>query len=314
MRALALLFALLSVVSLAACARGQLVPPDAAVERVASGYRFTEGPALGPDGAIYFSDTRDAKVHRFDPATGEADVFLADSGGSNGLAFATGGRLVLCEQRERRVTVMPLDGERRVVADFVMIGDMERKRLNSPNDLVVTRDGLVYFTDPRYGKRDSMELDFEAVFVVPLTGSGYGALPIIRDLERPNGIAISPDDTTLYVADNGAGTIVAYDLGGRAGYGSPMDNGREFARPAEGTRGGPDGLTVDRAGNVYAAWHGDGAVHVWSPGGEPLGRIEIPRDDDKPVQPTNVAFAADGETLYITAGGGLYRVKLNIPR
>lgn len=320
---------------LAACAHAQLVPEGAQVERVATGMKFTEGPALGPDGAIYFSDIPNRKVHRFDPASGETTVFLEDSGGSNGLHWDAQGRLVLCADKSRKVTRRELDGEITVIED-----EFEGKKLNSPNDLDLDAQGGIYFTDPSWAKRENRDMDEMGVYYISSYGPSttprsatatsddtidtpdgtfrvpveqsprtLGVRRLITDLKRPNGIAFSLDEKQLYVADNDGGVVYAYDLAAPG----EVSNKREFAKPPAGTKGGPDGMTIDRVGNLYAAWHGDGAVHVWSPQGEHLARIELPKDGDKAVQPTNVEFAADGTTLYVTGGGSLYRVKLNVP-
>lgn len=271
-----------------------LVPEGAAVEQVATGYRFTEGPALGPDATIYFSDVPNRKVHVFNPATGETAVHLEDSGGSNGLAFDHQGRLVLCVDRDRYLG--RLEGGKLLVVE----DGYEGKRFNGPNDLAIDADNNIYFTDPAYGRREGRELGVEAVYFVPRMGE---VKQLITDLKRPNGIALSPDGQTLYVADNAAGLVMAYDVAepGR------IENARVFAKP-QAARGGPDGMTIDRAGNLYAAWHGANAVYVWSPAGEPIATIPVPD-----AQPTNVAFGADGETLYVTAGKSLYRIRLNVP-
>lgn len=273
---------------LVAAARAQVAPHEATVERVATGFAFTEGPALGPDGAIYFSDTPKRKVHRYDPATGETTVFLEDSGGSNGLAFDRQGRLVLCEDRDRRVSRLE-DGQRVTLAD-----QYDGKRLNSPNDLVIGDHGGIYFTDPRFGKGDNRELEAEAVYYLSPRGDLH---QIITDLKKPNGVTLSPDGKTLYVADNRASLVMAYDVAEPG----VIENGRVFAS-VEG-KGGPDGMTVDADGNLYAAWFGGGGVHVWSPAGEHLGLIRVPE------RASNVEFGPDGKTLYITGSKSLYRAR-----
>jgi sugar lactone lactonase YvrE len=280
-------------------ASAELVPEDAAVEIVADGFRFTEGPALGTDHAIYFSDIPNRKVHRFDPHTGETTVFLEDSGGSNGLAFDPRGRLVLAVDRDRYIGRLDQPGRILVVEDR-----FEGRRFNSPNDLTIDAHGGVYFTDPRYGRQDGRELEVEAVYYLGAGGNVTLVRQLITDLKKPNGIVLSPDGKTLYVADNGDPALMAYRVVGPGQLADPT----VFARPPQATPGGPDGLAVDRHGNVYAAWHGANAIFIWNPDGQTLGTIDVPGD-----QPTNVAFAADGQTLYITGGRLLRRIRLNVP-
>ena len=273
----------------AAGAYGQVPIEDPVVEEVATGFRFAEGPALSGDGSIYFSDVPMQRVHRYDPQTGETTLILEHSGGANGLAFDGEGRLVLCEGRARRLSRLDDAGRVGLVQRY------EGRRLNSPNDLAVDAGRGVYFTDPRYGTGDDRELDVEGVYYWPAAGGEVRQ--IIVDLRKPNGIALSPDGGTLYVADNGASTIVAYDVLGPGEIGE----GREFG--GEDGAGGPDGLTVDALGQVYAAWHGGGGVHVWSRDGTKRGFIAMPQ------HPTNLVFGADGRTLYVTTRNSLYRVR-----
>jgi gluconolactonase len=259
---------------------------------IRDGLRFTEGPAAAPSGLIYFSDIPAQRIYRYNPQDKQISVFREQSGGANGLMFDSKGRLVACEGKARRVTRTESDGSITILAERY-----QGKRLNSPNDLVIDAQGGVYFTDPRYGRRDDMELDVEAVYYIRPDGT---LLRIIDDLTRPNGIALSPDGRTLYVADHGDRRIVAYDL----------------PRPAEPTRprplidvkqadqrGGPDGMCVDQSGRLYIA--GPGGIWIVWPDGKKLDQI------DTPEQPTNCAFGGrDSNTLYITARQSFAKIRL----
>ncbi len=286
---------LLPLLLLAHTAQAQLVPEGVAVEQVATGYRFTEGPAAGPDGAIYFTDIPAKLILRFDPDTGEATTFREASGRANGLMFDRGGRLVACEGAaeggNRRLSRTQADGGVTSLAE-----QLDGKRLNSPNDLDIDQQGGVYFTDPRYGNRDDMQMDAEAVYYL----SHDGILTrVIDDLQRPNGIILSPDENILYVADEGGKKIVAYDVAGP----DQLDNPRQFSDMGPGLGGGCDGMTVDQHGRVYAT--GDEGVYIFNPDGSQIALVPTPE------RPSNCTFSNDGQTLYITARSSLYRITLS---
>ncbi len=249
------------------------------LELVVDGLQFGEGPAVGPDRKVYFSDIPNDRILVHDPATGETSVFMQPSGKANGLYFSPGGRLAMCESETRAVTLF--DGaNRRVLAER-----FEERRLNSPNDIVADGSGGWYFTDPRYGDRQSMELDRECVYYI----NAQGKLSLVLDsLSRPNGIEMSPDGRHLYVADHAAGRIWVYDVP-QPGH---LENGRQFAGI------GSDGMTVDRFGNLYVTWQRD--VIVFAPDGRELDRLTMP------APPTNCIL--HGPTLYITTPHALYRL------
>jgi gluconolactonase len=276
-------------------ALAQLVPDGATVEQVATGYQFTEGPAAGPDNAIYFSDIPNQRILRFDPATREATTFRENSGRANGLMFDSIGRLLACEGANdggnRRLSRTEPDGAITTLADR-----WQGRKLNSPNDLEIDPQGGVYFTDPRYGKRADMQMDIEAVFYLAPDGK---LSRVIRDLKRPNGLILSPDGKTLYVADNAAKKIIAYDV---TTPGQPK-NPRRFSGMGPDLGGGCDGMTVDTQGRIYAT--GDQGVYVFNPDGTQATLIPTPE------RPSNCTFANDGQTLYITARTSLYRITLN---
>ena len=286
-----------------------LVPLDARIEKVAGEFQFTEGPLWRPDGRLWFSDVVGNVVRSVTPA-GQVEVLLKESGGksdapagsfigSNGMVAGKDGEVLLCQHTNRRIV--------RVGKDLQMTPFLERfegKRLNSPNDLVFKSDGSLYFTDPPYGllKQDddpAKELKFNGVFRY----AGGKLQLLVKDMTRPNGIALSPDEKTLYVAnsDEKRKLWMRFDV---AADGS-VSNGRVFADvTAEKDEGLPDGMKVDSQGNVYAT--GPGGLWVFAPDGKHLGTIKPPET------PANCGWAEDGKTLYMTARTSVYRIKLAV--
>lgn len=292
------------------------MPAGAKVELLWNEGEFTEGPAPAADGAILFSDIGN-RILRYDARTGATTVFRAPSGKSNGLKFDPRGNLVACEGAapggKRRISVTDTAGNVRTLAD-----SFAGKRFNSPNDLAITTTGNIYFTDPRYVGDEPRELDFEGVFLVNPQGDVKVAT---RDVQRPNGIIVTPDDKTAYVADN-----------------SNLPDGNHqlvrFAVQSDGTlaekrvlydfgheRRGIDGMTLDLEGNVYATAGGGGeaGIYVFGPRGQHLAFIATPGS------PSNCVFGIGTQTrtLYITGAGpesagikrpyALYRITLAKP-
>jgi gluconolactonase len=259
------------------------------VERLATGFAFTEGPVWSPEGFLLFSDVPNNEIVRFVPGKGH-DVFRAESNGANGNTFDSKGRLYTCESRTRRVTRTDKKGRIEILAD-----KWEGKRLNAPNDIVVRKDGHVYFTDPAFGRQaDERELDFYGVYHI--TPKGEMEL-VTKPAGRPNGIAISPDGKILYVANSDDRNLRAYDLD-RNGNAS---NERVLIFGIDGV---PDGIAVDKNGNIYITARG---VAVYSPQGKLLTTIEMAET------PANCVFGdPDLRTLYITARTSLYRVRLDV--
>ena len=276
----------------------KIVPEGAAVEKVDTGFKFTEGPVWNAsEGCLLFSDIPANIIYRWQPGN-KSKVFRDPSGHSNGLTFDKQGRLIACEHGDRRVSRTESDGTITVLAERY-----EGKLLNSPNDVVVKSDGSIYFTDPPYGlkkQKEAKELDFQGVYRISPDGKTLTLL--VDDFDRPNGLAFSPDEKTLYIADSSKRKHI------RA-FGVKEDgtlaNGRLFAELIHDDRGVPDGMKVDVEGNVYST--GPGGVWVINPKGEVLGRIVTPE------VPANCAWGdADWKTLYITARTSVYRVKLGI--
>ena len=284
-----------------------LVPPGAVVEKLAEGYVFTEGPVwIRGESRLLFSDVRANAIHQWTEADGASPfidpVFEGDREGlrsisSNGLTLDAEGRLVICEHGNRRISRVEADGSRTVLVD-----SFEGRRLNSPNDAVYGADGSLYFTDPSYGlegleESPLRELDFNGIY--RLRPGGELEL-LVRDQSRPNGIALSPDEDVLYVANSDANQKVwmAYDLDETG-----ASNGRVFYDVNDQTApGAADGLKVDLAGNLFAT--GPGGVWVIGWDGVHLGTILMPE------VVANVAWGDDGRTLYMTASTGVYRIRL----
>jgi sugar lactone lactonase YvrE len=263
-------------------------------ERIATGFQFTEGPVWHPEGYLLFSDIPANTIMRM-ADDGTIAPWRHPSGNANGLTYDRQGRLIACEHGNRRVSITMPDGEVQPLATHY-----EGKRLNSPNDVVVRSDGSIYFTDPPYGVREEeRELPYSGVYRI----SPDGALELlVDDFERPNGLAFSPNEAVLYIDDTVRRQIRAFDVSADGG----LSNGRIWADMASPDAGGPDGMKVDREGNVYCT--GPGGLWVFTPGGECLGVIRGPE------QPANLAFGgANLDTMYLTARTSLYRLRTKIP-
>jgi gluconolactonase len=297
MRVAALVAVLVAVPALAA--DPAFFPESARLEQLWGDGSFTEGPCEGPDGCIYFSDIGN-RIMKFDPATKKTAVFRDPSGRSNGLKFDQAGRLIACEGANtgggRRISVTGKDGTVTTLADSFM-----GKRFNSPNDLALDSRGRVYFTDPRYVGDEKIELDAQSVYRVDPDGT---VTRVISDVEKPNGIVLSPDQKTLYLADSpvapkGARYLLAYSLK-EDGTVGPKRKLYDF-----GADRGIDGMTVAADGHVVAtAGKGKTAgVTVFTADGKKVGFVATPED------PSNCCFAGkDLKTLYVTAGKSLYRI------
>ena len=262
---------------------------DIKIERVSAGHRFTEGPVWSRDGYLLFSDVPNNQIIKLIPGEGTS-VTRENSNGANGNAFDKEGRLYTCESRTRRVIRFDKKGNVEVLAD-----KWENKRLNAPNDIVVRRDGHVYFTDPAFGNQaDTRELDFYGVFHIALKGE---LKLVAKPAGRPNGIALSPNGRILYVANSDDRNISAYDLDRN---GEPS-NERILIKGIEGV---PDGIRVDEKGNLYVTAKG---VAVYSALGKLIHTLDLAET------PANCAFGdPDLQTLYITARTSVYRVRLDV--
>ena len=259
------------------------------IEKIGKGFQFTEGPAWSREGFLLFSDCNANKLYKFTGGVGTAD-YADIPGGPNGNTYDVQGRLYTCEFHSRRVTRTSKKGGVEVLAS-----KFEGKRLNAPNDIIVRRDGHLYFTDPAFGdQQDNRELDFFGVFHMTPKGELEA---IARWKTRPNGITLSANGKVLYVADSDARVVRAFDLD-KSGAASKE---RVVIENIEGV---PDGIRTDEKGNIYvAARH----VFVYSEDAKPIGKIEFSDP------PSNITFGdADLETLFITARTFVYRVRLGV--
>jgi gluconolactonase len=303
----------------------QIVPADAMLEQVASGFKWTEGP-VWVDGTLYFAEIPSNTIRRWTPGSG-VTMFLTPSGykgsapyrgpesGSNGMTLDTRGRLTVAGHAQR--DVYRLESLRSDSPISILADGYQGKKLNSPNDLVYRSDGSLYFTDPPYGLRSQKdddpekELKVNGVYRIPHAlqqkpGSQSARSDIqllVSDLPRPNGIAFSPDEKYLYVNNSEPKKIwMRY----RVQPDGSLTDAKLFYDATSDTRpGAPDGMKVDEKGNVYST--GPGGVWIFSPEGKPLGTIVMPEKS------ANVAWGGpDHKTLYITASTSIYRIHLTI--
>jgi gluconolactonase len=291
-----------------------LIPESSQIEKVASGYVFTEGPLWVSrvwDGQpfLLFSDVPGNAIYKWDPATSQASelkkpIFEGEAAdgafiGSNGLTLDSDGNLLVCEHGNRRISKVTPAGQWSVLVDRY-----DGKRLNSPNDLTFNANGWLYFTDPPYGLTDqdedkAKEIDFNGIFRVSPDGKTVELLD--QRMSRPNGIGFSPDGTKLYISNSDPAKKLWMVYQVRED--GTLGLGRTFADVTyETSEGLPDGLKVDNQGNLFAS--GPGGVWIYNAEGTHLGTIQ-PEE-----VPANVGWGNDGSTLYMTARTGVYRIKL----
>ncbi len=278
-----------------------LIAPDAEMVKIAGGFRFTEGPVWNQsDGSLYFSDIPGDTIHRFSPEGG-VEVFRKPSHYANGLAFDRDGCLVACEHRTRRVTRTSPTGIQ-VLAD-----SYRGKRLNSPNDVIVAKDGSVLFTDPCYGLREGLggpgerELTFQGVYRIA-PGSSEITL-LVDDFETPNGLALTPDERHLYIIDSIPKHIRRFEVH----EGWRLSGGDVLVELSGDGEGKPDGMKLDGEGRIFST--GPGGVWICSSDGDILGRIRVPE------KTSNLAWGECGEgygTLFITASTSVYSVRCRL--
>ncbi len=268
----------------------KLISPGETVKKLCGEFQFTEGPVWVADkNELLFSDIHANHICRW--FQGKCDVYREPSGNSNGQTLDRQGRLITCEHGNRRVSRTEFDGKVVSLAD-----SFEGKRLNSPNDVVCKGDGSIYFTDPPYGvKPEEREIPFQGVYRILSDGKTLKLLA--KDFNKPNGLAFSPDEKILYVADTEEGHLRAFDVHTDGS----IRNSRIFSIVER-----PDGMKVDIKGNVYCtAMTG---MMVFNSDGKHLGFIPVPE------RPANCTFGdPDLKTLYITARTSLYQIRVQIP-
>ena len=276
----------------------------AKVERLATGFRWAEGPVwLGDTRALVWSDVPGNCMYKWDEETGGTSIFRKPSNNANGNTRDRQGRIVTCEHLTRRVTRTEIDGRITVLAD-----SFQGKRLNSPNDVVVKSDGSVWFTDPHFGiggfyegEKAQVELPFNVYRV-----DADGTISVAAEgINQPNGLAFSPDESILYIVEcrSEPKRFLAYDVVNA----KTLGNKRMLI---DAGRGAPDGFRVDIDGNLWCGWgmgqHGMDGVHIFNPQGKPIGRIDLPE------RCANLCFGGvHRNRLLMTASTSVYSLFVN---
>ena len=267
-----------------------LVAADAKIEKLAGDLKFTEGPVwIAEKKALIFSDIPPGKLLQWTPGKGLTEFRTSEN--SNGNTLDGDGRLITCQHTGRNVIRTEKDGKITVLVD-----SFEGKKLNSPNDVAVKSDGTLWITDPPYGIPKGQQKEQAGNYVYRFDPAAKTMTIVSREFDMPNGIAFSPDEKRLYIADSGKGQRVgAFDV---------KPDGT-LSAAVFWMEGGSDGLRVDVKGNIYTT-AGDG-VRIYNPEGKRIGTIKFPE------QPANCAFGGDDfSTLFVTARTGLYSVKLKV--
>lgn len=290
---LAVMFAAALLNSATAADLADLVAKGAEVKKVTGDCKFTEGPAWSPKGFLLFSDIPNSRIVRVD-SDGAVSDYLKPSGASNGLVFDGAGNLYACQGGARRVVKIGVqDGKIEPLCETY-----DDKPLNSPNDLALDGHGGLYFTDPRYGGDAKIDQPCMGVYYVDASGK---TTRVIDGRERPNGVLVSVDQKTLFVAEPNKRELWSYPITapGQLGTGKLI-----FTGDGAADGGGPDGMALDAQGHIYATYK---TVVVLKPDGSVIGRIPVPE------QPANCKFGgSDGKTLYMTARTSLYSLQMNV--
>lgn len=271
--------------------RFNLIRKGAEPQRVASDFKFTEGPAVDQEGNVFFTDQPNNRIHKWSPDNG-ISIFMEDAGRANGLYFDQHGNLLACADEKNEL--WQIDKEKNIT---VLVKDFEGKKLNGPNDLWIAPSGGIYFTDPFYKRnywtRTEKEIDEQRVYFL---SPDKRKLSVAMDgFVQPNGIIGSPDGKKLFIADIGARKTYVFDVGADG----TLSNRRLF------TEMGSDGMTLDAKGNLYITGKG---VTVFDPSGKQIGHIPI----EEPWT-ANICFGGkDGKTLFITASTAVYTLKMKV--
>src|SRR5258706_8141006 len=292
----------------------QLIATGTQAEIIGEGFDWSEGPVwVESERMLLFSDVPKNVIYKWTEEKG-VETFLTPSGytgsiprggepGSNGLALNPEGQLALCQHGDRRVALLASSYKDPRPEIKTLADNYQSKKFNSPNDLVFDKQGNLFFTDPPYGllknvTDSSKQIPFQGVYKVKPDGT---VILLVDSLTRPNGIALSPDQQTLYVAnsDKPVARWYSFHIAGDS-----LTDAKIFfsTNYAEGEKGSPDGLRVDKNGNLFAT--GPGGIWIFNPGGKALGRIKLPEAT------ANCAFSADGKTLFVTSDMYLLRVTL----
>lgn len=287
-----------------------LLDGDGIPERVATGAGWAEGPVWLPDlGQVWFSDIKGNRILAFDEAGGSLEVAVADAEYPNGRTLDGAGRIIQCSHGRRQVELLDLDGT--ATALVTRADGADGPRFNSPNDVVVDRHGIIWFTDPAYGLQSpgeghGGEMEYGGCHVFRLDPATGAISTVITDMVRPNGLAFSNDESILYVADSARAQGHGEDHGIRA-YDVTADgrceNGRSFAQIEQGV---PDGFRVDHDGNIWTSRAF--GISVYTPSGDLLGGVDLPE-----TVANLCVGGADRRSLYITATTSLYRLRLREP-
>ncbi|MHC4110045.1 MAG: SMP-30/gluconolactonase/LRE family protein [Planctomycetota bacterium] len=279
----------LLITVLAVCCNGaqqSVVAEGAKVGKLAGDFKFTEGPAADAKGNIFFTDIPNNRIHKWS-LDGKLSTFRENSGGANGLYFDKKGNLLVCEGGGRRLVSIDPKGNVTLLAD-----KYQNKKFNSLNDLWIDPKGGIYFTDPRYGRRDNLDQDGEHVYY--LAPDRKSIVRVIDDMVRPNGIIGTRNSKRLYVTDHGGKKTFVYTINKDG----TLSNKKLFAPE------GSDGMTIDNKGNIYLTTN---AVAVYNKKGEKIETIKVPEG------PANVTFGGkDKKTLFITARTSLYSVRMRV--
>ncbi len=283
---------LLVVVGVLPAQESSVREPGAAVEKLADGFKFTEGPSVDAGGNVFFTDQPNDRILKWSVEEKKLSTFLQPCGRSNGLHFDAKGNLLACADEKNELWSIDPSGKHEV-----LLKEYQGKLLNGPNDLWIRPDGGIYFTDPFYKRpywnRGPIEQDVQGVYYIP---PGRGTVRrVADDLKQPNGITGTPDGKMLYVADIGARKTYSFEIG--------EDGSLAGKKPV--CEAGSDGMTIDEAGNLYLTGKG---VMVFDRSGKKIDQIDVP---ERWVG--NVCFGGkDRRTLFITASTGFYSVRMKV--